>query len=77
MTDIRNSLSLAIYSNSKKSIDLFKYMFSLAWNERKIIANLENTDKLEKEFINIAAHELRTPIQTIIGLSHLNQKRLQ
>jgi two-component system, OmpR family, sensor histidine kinase VicK len=26
---------------------------------------------MQKEFINIAAHELRTPIQPIIGLSEV------
>ncbi|MDE1725010.1 MAG: PAS domain S-box protein [Thaumarchaeota archaeon] len=30
---------------------------------------LETQDRVQKEFINIAAHELRTPIQPIIGLA--------
>ena len=32
---------------------------------------LEIHDKMQKEFINIAAHELRTPTQAIIGFSEL------
>ena len=32
---------------------------------------LERSNKLQKEFINIAAHELRTPIQPILGLSEI------
>ncbi len=32
---------------------------------------LQNQDKIQKEFINIAAHELRTPIQPILGLVEL------
>jgi signal transduction histidine kinase len=28
-------------------------------------------DKMQKEFINIAAHELRTPIQPILSLSEV------
>jgi signal transduction histidine kinase len=32
---------------------------------------LKEHDKLQKEFINIAAHELRTPIQPMLGLSDL------
>jgi signal transduction histidine kinase len=37
------------------------------------IANeqLKNQEKMQKEFINIAAHELRTPVQPILGLSEL------
>jgi signal transduction histidine kinase len=34
---------------------------------------LKRTDKMQKEFINIAAHELRTPIQPILSLSQLLQ----
>ncbi|MBV9177296.1 MAG: sensor histidine kinase [Nitrososphaeraceae archaeon] len=33
-------------------------------------------DKMQKEFINIAAHELRTPIQPILGLSQLIRDRI-
>jgi signal transduction histidine kinase len=42
-------------------------------NQRLAIANdqLKIHDKMQKEFINIAAHELRTPIQPIIGLSEV------
>ncbi len=32
---------------------------------------LKETGNMQKEFINIAAHELRTPIQPILGLSDL------
>jgi two-component system, OmpR family, sensor histidine kinase VicK len=32
---------------------------------------LKAHDKLQKEFINIAAHELRTPIQPILGLAEV------
>ncbi|MER3408106.1 MAG: hypothetical protein C4292_04995, partial [Nitrososphaera sp.] len=28
-------------------------------------------DRMQKEFINIAAHELRTPIQSILGVANL------
>ena len=42
-------------------------------NRQLIEANdqLERNNKLQKEFINIAAHELRTPIQPILGLSEI------
>jgi signal transduction histidine kinase len=32
---------------------------------------LKENDKLQKEFINIAAHELRTPIQPLLGMTDL------
>ena len=34
---------------------------------------LKRTDKMQKEFINVAAHELRTPIQPILSFSQLLQ----
>jgi len=42
-------------------------------NKQLVSANNELTihDKMQKEFINIAAHELRTPIMPILGLSEL------
>lgn len=69
--NILELFELAIYSDNRKGVSLFKSMFDLLWNERKVILKLENADKLQKNFIDIAAHELRTPIQTILGLAHL------
>ena len=37
----------------------------------KLNNQLERNNKLQKEFINIAAHELRTPIQPILGFPKL------
>lgn len=37
---------------------------------------LKELDKMKDEFINVAAHELRTPIQPIIGLSELLRSRI-
>ena len=37
---------------------------------------LENHDKLQQEFINIAAHELRTPIQPMLGVTELLEASL-
>ena len=38
---------------------------------------LKQMDKMKDEFINVAAHELRTPIQPIIGLSELLRSRMR
>ena len=42
-------------------------------NREIALANeeLKIHDKMQKEFINVAAHELRTPIMPILGLSEL------
>jgi two-component system sensor histidine kinase VicK len=67
--NISESVGFATYSNSKLSVESSKSIFELLWNERMINEELKRTDKMQKEFINIAAHELRTPIQPILGLS--------
>jgi len=38
---------------------------------------LKNHDRLQKEFINIAAHELRTPIQQILGLTEVLRSKIK
>jgi signal transduction histidine kinase len=46
-------------------------------NEKLLQANeqLQTNDKMQREFINIAAHELRTPTQAIMGYSELFDMR--
>ena len=72
------ALGFATYSNSKPTVDAFKSFFELLWdshttNGKLNEANkiLQQADKVEREFINIAAHELRTPIVPILNLSEL------
>ena len=38
---------------------------------------LKEMDRMKDEFINVAAHELRTPIQPIIGLSEILRSRIK
>jgi signal transduction histidine kinase len=47
-------------------------------NKRLALANeqLKIQERMQKEFINVAAHELRTPIQPILGLSEILRSRL-
>ncbi len=44
---------------------------------RQNLKKLQENEKLKDDFINIAAHELRTPIQPILGLSDLINRTLQ
>ena len=51
------SVGFMVYSNSKTSVDSFKSIFELLWNERTLNEELEKTYKMQKEFINVASHE--------------------
>ena len=65
------ALGFAIYSNSKPTVGAFKSFFELVWQSHEINEKLQQADKVQREFINIAAHELRTPIVPILNLSEL------
>jgi two-component system sensor histidine kinase VicK len=65
-----------LYEQLKKSNEQLKYLYDqmAASNEQMKISN-----KMQKEFINVAAHELRTPVQPILGLAELlhNKKQIR
>jgi two-component system sensor histidine kinase VicK len=63
-----DAIGFTIYSNSKLSVESFKSVFELLWKEHMLNDELKKADSIQKDFINIAAHELRTPIQPILGL---------
>jgi signal transduction histidine kinase len=69
------AIGFAVYSNSKLSVDSFRSVFELLWNEHTLNEELKRADKMQKQFINIAAHELRTPIQPILGVLGLLRSR--
>jgi signal transduction histidine kinase len=77
------AIGLATYSNSKPTVLSHVTIFDTLWKQvdlygelRDLYEQLKIHDKMQKEFINIAAHELRTPIQPILGLAEvLSSKR--
>ena len=80
-----DAVGLATYSNSKPTVLSYISIFESLWKQAELYQQLENSnkelaaankklkeaDKIQKEFINVAAHELRTPIQPILGLSEV------
>jgi two-component system, OmpR family, sensor histidine kinase VicK len=75
--EFSEAIGFTVYSNSRRSIDSFKSVFELLWNERTLNEELKRADIMQKEFINVAAHELRTPIQPIIGISDVLHSRIK
>jgi signal transduction histidine kinase len=69
--DFTEAIAFAIYSTRKLTVNSFRSIFDLLWNERLLNERLISNDKMQKEFINISAHELRTPTQAILGYSEL------
>ncbi|MGA7898270.1 MAG: HAMP domain-containing sensor histidine kinase [Nitrososphaeraceae archaeon] len=78
------AIGFAVYSNRKNTVQSFRSVFELLWNERTLNEELKRTHdrqkeliKMQQEFINVAAHELRTPVQPIIGLSEILRSKLK
>ena len=49
-------------------------IFKNLWNQVDLYEELKVHDRMQKEFINIASHEMKTPTQAIIGYADLMQK---
>src|SRR5215212_8664093 len=65
------AIGLSTYSNSKAGVLSYVSMFESLWKQTQLYEKLKGNEKMQKEFINIAAHELRTPIVPILNLSEL------
>ncbi len=63
-----DAVRLAIYSTTQSTVNSYITLFENLWEQSELYEQLEMHDRMQKEFINIAAHELRTPIQPIIGI---------
>jgi two-component system sensor histidine kinase VicK len=63
------AIGLSTYSSSKPGVLSYVSIFENLWIQTELYEQLKLHDKMQKDFINIAAHELRTPIQPILGLT--------
>jgi signal transduction histidine kinase len=65
------AIGIALYSNSKRSTSMFRSFFNSLWNQAEVYKRLELQERMEKEFINMAAHEIRTPVQPLLGMTDI------
>jgi two-component system sensor histidine kinase VicK len=75
--NIQQAIGLSSYSNSKSTVLSYVSMFETLWKQTEMYEQLKIHDKMQKEFINIAAHELRTPIQPILGLAEVVSSKIK
>jgi nitrogen-specific signal transduction histidine kinase len=80
---VLEAIGLATYSNSKPTVLSYASIFESLWNQtelyehiRYLYEQLKSHDKMKQEFMDIAAHELRTPIQPILGLAQLLKEQM-
>ncbi len=65
------AVGLSTYSTSQPTVTSYVSIFENFWNQLELYQKLKQHDKMQQEFINIAAHELRTPAQSILGYTEL------
>ena len=65
------AIGLVVYSNRRNTVDSFKSIFELLWKEHESVEEVKRAYRMQKEFINIASHEMKTPTQAILGYTGL------
>ncbi|HJR48908.1 MAG TPA: HAMP domain-containing sensor histidine kinase [Nitrososphaeraceae archaeon] len=69
--DFIEAIGLATYSNSEPTVISYVSIFHGLWKQGELVDQLEAHDRMQREFINIASHEMKTPTQAILGTSGL------
>jgi len=83
-TTFVEAIGLSTYSNSKAGVLSYVSIFENLWIQTELYEDIKKAheklnvhDKMQREFINIAAHELRTPIQPILTFSEVLYSKRQ
>jgi signal transduction histidine kinase len=74
--DPYQAAGVATYCNMESISTSYMTIFEALWNMAEMYEQVERHDKAQSEFINIAAHELRTPIQPILGLAEVLKEQV-
>ena len=80
-TLFEDAIGVSTYSTSKPTILSYISIFESLWDQTEMSENLKksnekliHSEQLEREFINTAAHELRTPTQAIMGYTEMDME---
>lgn len=65
------AIGISTYSNSKAGVLSYVSIFENLWNQTELYQQLKKSEELQKDFIRIAAHELRNPLQPILVISEI------
>src|SRR5215831_8377048 len=65
------AIGLATYSNSQSTVLSYVSIFESLWTQMELYQKLKESEEVKDDFVHIAAHELRAPIQPILGLAEI------
>lgn len=72
--NFESAVGVAVYSKSKATVDTFRALFNLIWDKTIQAEEFKTRERMKDQFIAVASHELRTPIQPILGYALLARK---
>ena len=70
------SIGFSIYSNSQSIVLSYASIFEVLYNQNILFDQMKEEENIKSEFINIAAHELRTPIMPILNGMEILEENL-
>jgi signal transduction histidine kinase len=75
-------IKLATYSKNKSTVLSYISIFESLWKEIELnekitglLEEIKRQENIERDFISMAAHELRAPIQPVLGLAQILQSK--
>jgi two-component system, OmpR family, sensor histidine kinase VicK len=71
------AIGLATYSNSQSTVLSYVSIFESLWTQTELYQKLKESEEVKDDFVHIAAHELRAPIQPILGLTEIVRSRIK
>jgi signal transduction histidine kinase len=69
--ELVGALGTATYTESRSLAASYAAIFENIWKQTDMYDKLKLHEKLQSDFVNVAAHELRTPVQAIINYAEL------
>ncbi|MEO9294998.1 MAG: histidine kinase dimerization/phospho-acceptor domain-containing protein [Nitrososphaera sp.] len=76
-----DAIGITIYSNSRRTASMLRSFFESLWRQTQLYEQLESANKklemhdmMQREFVNVASHELRTPITPILVSLYLGKR---
>ncbi|HZA07762.1 MAG TPA: HAMP domain-containing sensor histidine kinase, partial [Nitrososphaeraceae archaeon] len=70
-----DAMGFATYSNSRPTVLSYISIFESFWLQTEMYKKVKEAEQMQKDFINIAAHELRNPIQPILSLTEIARRK--
>ncbi len=79
-----DALGKAIFIDGVKTSQTIASIFDNLWAQTEILSRLKEAhekvklhDKMQRNFMDLVAHELRTPLQSILGITEILKKDIQ